>query len=300
MPLRLLSNRLADAELRVGRLQYRALQHGLERACRVRRERVRVGDIEVPFLRAGKGPPLIAVHGFADRKETWVPLLPLLVRHFDVIAPDLLGHGEAPLSDADRSTIPGQVAMLVGLLDALGLSRVHVTGNSLGGAIAARFAHDHPERVKSLTLMAAAGPHGFHPATQALIDGGFNPLLPLDFKEFLKLIALAYGSKPPWPRSMLRHVAELWSARHTEHRAQFDRLMAPLPGEAVPTELRPPDVPTVCVYGREERIVHPRNRELYVEGLRARSLLLPGVGHIPHLEAPLQCARALQQAAAAA
>ncbi|MSP90674.1 MAG: alpha/beta fold hydrolase [Myxococcales bacterium] len=298
MPLSFsLAAHFVRAETALGAVQYRAIQSAMERLTGARHAVVRVGDLDIPILRAGRGPVLLALHGFSDRKETWLTALPWLARAFDVIAPDLPGFGAAPAVAPDRATVVAQVATLLGLLDALGLQRVHVAGNSMGGGIAARLAHDHPERVRSVALLAAAGPAGFHPITQARLDAGHNPLLPTSFADFLELITLSYAHRPPWPRPLLRHVAGVWMARHAEHRAHFERMIAPQNGEGVPETMRRPGVPALVVYGREERIVHPRNRELFLDGLGAGSLVLSDVGHAPHLEAPRKVVAAMVELA---
>ena len=299
-PFPALNTRLERAEAAIGGVQYRAVQRTMERLTRAKHSVVRVGDLDIPILRAGRGPVLLALHGFSDRKETWLTALPWLARSFDVIAPDLPGFGGAPVVAPARATVVAQVATMLGLLDALGLDRVHVVGNSMGGGIAARLAHDHPARVRSVALLAAAGPAGFHPITQARLDAGNNPLLPTSFDAFLDLIALGYARRPPWPRPLLRHVAGQWMARHVEHRDHFERMIAPQPGEGVPEVMQRPGMAALVVYGREERIVHPRNRELFVDGLGARLLLLSDVGHAPHLEAPRKVAAALRELAALA
>ncbi|TMC36422.1 MAG: alpha/beta fold hydrolase, partial [Chloroflexi bacterium] len=97
--------------------------------------RARCDDIEVAWFEAGRGDPLVLVHGLGDDHRAWRRTLPdLLLRH-RVLMYDLRGHGETTLGEADGSLRQlGQD--LVALLDALEIEHARVAGFSLGGTIA--------------------------------------------------------------------------------------------------------------------------------------------------------------------
>lgn len=115
------------------------------------------GD-RIHYLEAGAGPPLLCLHGITTTASTWLPLVGALAEEFHVIAPDRPGRG---LSEPiDYTTAPFRelaVPYLVGLLDALGIERTSVLGNSLGGAQAFMLQLDHPERVDQICLVGAPG-----------------------------------------------------------------------------------------------------------------------------------------------
>ena len=117
--------------------------------------RARCDDIEVAWFEAGRGDPLVLVHGLGDDHRAWRRTLPdLLLRH-RVLMYDLRGHGETTLGEADGSLRQlGQD--LVALLDALQIERARVAGFSLGGTIAMRAAIDHRDRVSALALVATS------------------------------------------------------------------------------------------------------------------------------------------------
>ncbi|MFJ9779030.1 alpha/beta fold hydrolase [Amycolatopsis sp. NPDC101161] len=88
---------------------------------------------------------------------TWRPTIPALASGLRVVAPDIPGFGDTQ-RPADGVYTPSHwVEHLVALLDALGLDRVSVVGNSFGGALALRLATEHPDRVDRLALMGSAG-----------------------------------------------------------------------------------------------------------------------------------------------
>jgi 2-succinyl-6-hydroxy-2,4-cyclohexadiene-1-carboxylate synthase len=98
----------------------------------------------------GQGPPLLLLHGFTGSRDAWNHLRPLLEPRFEVLAPDLPGHGESPI--AAHTTFDGAVEALLALLDARGLERVDVAGYSLGARVALGLALRAPDRVRRLVL----------------------------------------------------------------------------------------------------------------------------------------------------
>lgn len=102
-------------------------------------------------LRAGDGPPLVLLHGTGGHLEAYAHNIAGLARHFHVVAYDMLGHGFS-----DKPDLPYTPEVLsrhlLSLLDALDLGAVHISGESLGGWVAAWTAAHHPERVKGLVL----------------------------------------------------------------------------------------------------------------------------------------------------
>jgi len=111
---------------------------------------------EVAYVRAGRGPALVLLHGLGCDHRTWLPVLGELSRHFTVIAPDLLGHGRSAKPRADYS-VAGYANGVRDLLTVLGVDKVTVVGHSLGGGVALQFAYQYPERVARLCLVSSGG-----------------------------------------------------------------------------------------------------------------------------------------------
>jgi 3-oxoadipate enol-lactonase len=108
--------------------------------------------VTLPFDAAGSGPPVVLLHaGVADRRM-WTGLLPALAERFRVLAPDLPGYGEAPLSPGSYSN----VAEVLAFLDDQDLGSVALVGASFGGRVALEVATAAPERVDRLVLLCPA------------------------------------------------------------------------------------------------------------------------------------------------
>lgn len=114
-------------------------------------EYIEVDGAATRVLRAGKGAPLVLLHGTGGHLEAYARNIEGLSRHFNVIAYDMLGHGWSDKPDTPYT--PDVLSQhLVGLLDALGIDRAHLSGESLGGWVAAWTAAHHPDRVRGLVL----------------------------------------------------------------------------------------------------------------------------------------------------
>lgn len=100
---------------------------------------------------------LILQHGFGRSSRLWYSWIPYLSRYYKIVRPDLRGLGQSS-SDFDLEkdlTVDTFIADLVALLDSLGIESVHYCGESLGGLLGMIFAAKYPERVKTLSLVAA-------------------------------------------------------------------------------------------------------------------------------------------------
>lgn len=101
--------------------------------------------------RAGRGRPLVLLHPLALSGAVWGRFAGRLAEHFDVIAPDARGHGDAGWDGAPFTT--GDLAAdVVALLDRLRIDRAHVLGMSMGGSIAVELAAAFPDRVDRLVV----------------------------------------------------------------------------------------------------------------------------------------------------
>ena len=118
---------------------------------------VDVGGIQTRSLRAGEGDDIVFLHGTSGHLEAFSRNIAAHVEAgFRCHAIDMLGHGYTGKPDY-RYEIPRYVEHLLAYLDAVGIERAHLAGESLGGWVAGWLASDHPERVRTLQLIAAGG-----------------------------------------------------------------------------------------------------------------------------------------------
>ena len=114
----------------------------------------RVDDFTDPWENAGT---ILLQHGYARSSRFWYGWLPHLARFYKVVRPDLRGHGESPVDfdPATQSTLVGYVDDVLAVLDDLNLDAVHYCGESFGGVIGMALAAEHPERVRTLSMVSS-------------------------------------------------------------------------------------------------------------------------------------------------
>ena len=106
----------------------------------------------------GKGPPLVLIHGAWASHEWWRWLVPELARNYQVISPDVRGHGQSsPLTHA--YSVNGFAKDLDLFLQSIGIPEAVLVGWSMGGIISVQYGLNYPSRVKALILIATRGHH---------------------------------------------------------------------------------------------------------------------------------------------
>ncbi len=118
---------------------------------------ISVNNVRLHYLAEGRGPPLLFIHGLGGSHQDWEAQTAEFAKRYRVLAPDLRGHGQS-----DKPTGAYSMAMfaadMAALLKAEGVSQAHVVGLSLGGGVAFQLALDHPQLVRTLTIVNS-GPH---------------------------------------------------------------------------------------------------------------------------------------------
>jgi len=113
-----------------------------------------VNGVKLGYLIAGKGDPIVLVHGYAETSHMWRPLFPGLVKNHTVIAPDLRGFGDssAPESGYTKKEMAQDIHALV---KSLGYKRVKIVGHDIGLMVAYAYAAQYPDEVERIVLMDA-------------------------------------------------------------------------------------------------------------------------------------------------
>jgi pimeloyl-ACP methyl ester carboxylesterase len=124
--------------------------------------RLDAAGVPTAVLEGGDGPPLVLLHGQGEFAATWMRVIPDLVATHRVVAPDLPGHGASGLPDGtlDHDRV---LAWLDDLVERTCPTPPVVVGHLLGGAIAARFAVRHGDRVRRLVLVDTCGLRWYRP-----------------------------------------------------------------------------------------------------------------------------------------
>lgn len=124
------------------------------------RKTIDVDGIPFVYHEAGEGEPLILLHGSGPGVSAWSNFqhnLPVFAGSFRTIMPDLPGFGATPLPELDEYYPVLAACWIARLMDRLGIASAFLTGNSMGGAVAAELAALEPARVRRMALIGSGG-----------------------------------------------------------------------------------------------------------------------------------------------
>jgi pimeloyl-ACP methyl ester carboxylesterase len=248
-----------------------------------------LGGRKTHYLVRGEGPPLILLHGFFYDSFLWSENIDALAQRFKVYAYDLWGTGYSTREPMDYG-YPLYAEQLRLFMDAMGIARASLVGQSMGAGTAVQFCVDHRERVDRLVLVAAAG----MPNPMPMMAKFFN--LPLIGEFFLGL--KTDGFRKTALRDIFLHdkaratdayfeqvtraqkvLGSTESGLRIQRNAFFDKL------EPEIRRLGAMDVPTLLLWGRHDKAI-PLDRGQAMQRLLpgARLEILDSAGHVPNFE----------------
>ena len=167
---------------------------------------VLAGGIRTNLHDMGSGNPVLLIHGSGPGVSAWANWrlsFPVLSQKFRVIAPDIVGFGFTERPAGISYTLDNWVKHAISLLDALGLDKVDLVGNSFGGALLLALAVRHPDRVKRLVLMGSAGTS--FKLTPALDEAwGYQPSIENMRRLLDSLPMTARWSPTNWPSCVMK------------------------------------------------------------------------------------------------
>jgi len=243
------------------------------------------------------GPAVLLIHGFGSSLHTWEVWASLLENRFRVVALDLPGFGLTGPDPTGDYSDERSVAVLVALLDRLGIGQAAVVGSSMGGRIAWRFAAAEPARVSKLVLMA---PDGF--ASFGREYGRAPERLPwlmrlLPYTAPKPLLERTMRNAYAVPGTLTDAVVERYHAMLLApgvRRAILDRVLQTRILQHEPI-LATISEPVLLFWGERDGAVPATHATDYERALPdARIVILPGIGHVPMEEAPEASARVLR------
>lgn len=241
------------------------------------------------------GEPVLLLHGFGSCKENWLPLLPFLLRRYQLFIPDLPGWGQSHFSQDALYGFDHQVARLAQWSRQVLPGPVHMVGSSMGGGIAGLLAARHPTLVRSLTLMNAAGVAGtaLTPFERGLQQGR-NSLIAHNIKGVVELLGSTMANRS-LPLLMAPLACwDLVSRRHVNQH-MFRQLLQYSPAAEL-ASFSAITAPTLILWGEQDRVIHVSCGATYKALIpQAQCKYLRGVGHMPMVETPRLTARLLRR-----
>ena len=146
-------------------------------------ETLTVAGLKTNLVRAGKGEPVILLHGLGASSYSWRYAVPELAKHYEVFAPDLPGFGRTDKPRDFDYSIHGMHSWIVKLMDHLGLEKARFAGNSMGGVLSLWTAMEAPSRVERMALLG----------TPAYIENRPKMIWPISWPVIGRLYELLLG-----------------------------------------------------------------------------------------------------------
>jgi pimeloyl-ACP methyl ester carboxylesterase len=250
------------------------------------------------YRTAGRGPTVVLIHGMINSSRHWQAVAERLAVSHRVVAPDLIGHGDAATPRGDYS-LGAHAASIRDLLTTIGIERATIVGHSLGGGVAMQFFYQFPQRTERLVLISSGGlGREVGPLLRGAALPGVSPLLRLAAHRrlvdaidaagerlraggrpkgvYLEAVARALRplAEPGARRAFLQTLRSVIDV-HGQHVSAADRLY--LLG----------DMATLIVWGERDRTIpieHGRAAHAAIPHCRFETL--PRAAHFPHLEDP--------------
>ncbi|MGE8499471.1 MAG: alpha/beta fold hydrolase [Pseudomonas sp.] len=251
-----------------------------------------VGDLSIHYYEGGPttAETLLLVHGFGADKDNWLRFARHFTTRYRVIAVDLPGFGN---SDRPRASydVGTQVERLATFTQALGIQRLHLVGNSMGGHISALYAARYPQQILSLGLFAPSGIHAPHKSElfTRLENGEPNPLVVRTPEDFEALLDFVFVEPPALPASVRHYLAERAAGNADHYQAVFEQLVS----RYIPLEPELPKIkaPTLLLWGKQDRVLDASSIEVMQPLLqRASVVVMEHCGHAPMIERPKETA----------
>ena len=241
------------------------------------------GGLHYVYLEGGQGEPLMLLHGFGANKDNFIRVARFLTPHYRIIIPDHLGFGESGHpQDADYRA-GAQAARLRSLAQALGITRLHLGGSSMGGHISMMYASLYPAEVQSLWLLDTGGIWSAPPGElhKVIAATGKNPLMAKNEDDFARIFAFVMADPPFIPRPMLNVMAQERIRNYELEKRIFKELTTDS-AEKYVTGLK---IPSLIVWGDKDRAINVATAEILHKLMpHSRVIIMPGIGHLPMIE----------------
>jgi pimeloyl-ACP methyl ester carboxylesterase len=295
---------VGPARARFAECQERLLAH-YEVEATSRYVELRSPRMRAHLLEAGRGDPVVVLHGGDGQGVDWAPLVAPLQHHVRLYAVDRPGFGLSDPFDYRRTNLRRHAAdFVVSLLDALGLETATIMGGSMGGFFTLATAVEHPERVRALVLVGMpVGVSTVAPLPLRVMCGvpGLTRLFMRSLakggaerrrKQYAQMFSVDPATVPDAYFEM--QAAGLGIPGATETWAVLLPRVAGLrgmrPEVVLLDELSRLDRPTLFIWGENDMAPAKVGRDAAARMPSARFEYLPGIGHFPFLETPDRCA----------
>jgi pimeloyl-ACP methyl ester carboxylesterase len=255
---------------------------------------IRSGDAQIVYDVIGQGAPVVLLHPFPANRELWLPATRALTSRYQLILPDLRGHGDSDAGDGP-ATMQQHASDIMRVLNDAGVSRAPMVGCSIGGYALFELWRQDRSRISALALFNTKAPADT-PEGKASRLHSANDVLERGTEPFFEDMAQKLMGKttretrPDLVAGAMRMMRKMSS----EDVAAVQRGMAERP-DSMPT-LKTINVPTLIVTGDEDILTGISEAEAMRQNISGSQLkVIPRAGHYSPWEQPEEAGRLLRQ-----
>lgn len=251
----------------------------------------------VGYLEGGTGDQtVVMLHGLFARKEHWIDMSRQISDGYHVVILDLPGFGDNEILGKGAYTYANQVANIEAVLDAIGVQKFHLVGNSMGGQISGMLAEALPDRVMSVSFVGS--PVGIDTPTKSrfetMMEKKSYTLVVHDMEEFADRNTLLFPQKPFVPQTIEQYWAKAEIAQAKEHERIWNEVNS---SNRQPLQTIAPQIeqPALVAWCKEDEIFDFSGAQVLVDALKQGQMVtLSGCGHVPSLDAPTETGQAVR------
>ena len=261
--------------------------------CNEQSKFIEINGQEIHYRDEGSGYPLVLVHGTSSSLHTWDAWTNELKNDFRIIRMDIPAFGITGETKDRNYTIENYVKFIDAFTTALGVDTFYLAGNSLGGEITWNYAYSHPDRVKKIILIDAAGYQRTGPTPLAFIIAK-NPVLNKLMKKITpkrlikKSLIDIYYDDSKVSDSVVTHYYEM--LLRTGNRQAFSDRVRVIKYEAE-EKVNKIKTPTLIQWGKYDNWVLPEDAEKFKNDIAESVVKYYEAGHVPMEELPEETAK---------
>ncbi|WP_332698080.1 alpha/beta fold hydrolase [Halalkalibacter lacteus] len=256
----------------------------------IQKETISIGDVTIycEYVLNGK-PPILLIHGFVSSTYTFNRLMPLLTREFSVIAVDLPGFGRSEKSKTFIYSFTNYAKLIAECIQYFKLENVTIVGHSMGGQIALYTAKLAPSKVEKMILLCSSG----------YLKSAKKPLIYCSYLPFFRFLVEQYIRKKDVKKSLENvfynktYITEELMREFSRPLTEKDfytsllRLLRYREGDLTSEQLSKIQVPTLLIWGEEDKVVPLEIGKRLVQDLpNAELIMYEKTGHLVTEERP--------------
>jgi len=276
---------------RVGHVVYASATALEAQIYGLKQTQVDIGEMKISLYhnQLSDRETIVMLHGFSADKDNFIRFARYFTDDFNVVIPDMAGHGDTGFEKSWDYTMPVQASRIAKIIEQLELEKVHVIGNSMGGFISAYFAKMYPQKTLSATLVDPAGVTSPEASDMnKMLAQGRNPFLVHNRQEFDSFYAMTMENPPYVPGFVLQAISDKYQQRREQLMQIFGDI---LETELLDSSLNEIHVPVLLLWGEEDRLIHVSSVDVWKAGIKDIQVKTwSGVGHMPMLEIPQESA----------